>query len=165
MSPRFFLDNAILPAYELLPARMASSDASAQILAIALQESRLQHRKQIGGPARSYAQFELSGGIDGVLTHPATRGHIRDVLDALDYDADALGCYFAIEHNDILCAAFSRLLLWIDPAPLPTYGQDQDAWEYYLRNWRPGKPHRSTWNECFEQAWAVVGVPSTGDEP
>lgn len=126
------------------------------ILAICMQESRFTHRRQIGGPAKSYAQFEMSGGILGVLKHPATQGYIRDVLAELDYDDDILTSYTAIEHNDVLCAAYARLLLWSDPAPLPVIGQDHTSWAYYLRCWKPGKPHPDTWDAFYDEAWRLA---------
>lgn len=156
MSPKLFIRCAIEPAYTLLPARMASRDATAMILAIAMQESRFEHRRQIKGPARGYTQFEMGGGLRGVLTHEATRGPIRDVLRALDYDDETLTSYVAIEHNDVLCAAYSRLLLWSDPDPLPTFGQDAFAWDYYLRTWRPGKPRPETFSAFFNEAWGCL---------
>lgn len=163
MTPKFFLDTAVVPALSLLPPSMDSPAARAQIIAICLQESRLKHRRQIGGPARGFPQFERGtpetrGGITGVLMHPATRPYIRIVLAALDYDpaAPAGECYAAIEHNDILAAAFSRLLLWTLPQPLPDSAEPQEAWEQYLEAWRPGKPHLATWRVCFETAWDTV---------
>jgi len=166
MMARLFLASALEPAYLLLPARMASREASAMILAICLQESGFRFRRQVVrysegqpvlGPAKGYAQFEMSGGILGVLRHETTRDHIRKVLDALTYDYEILTSYTAIEHNDVLTAAYARLLLWSDPEPLPAYGQDETAWKYYLRTWRPGKPHRETWNEHLTEAWRIVG--------
>ncbi|WVM93520.1 hypothetical protein ULG90_06320 [Halopseudomonas pachastrellae] len=61
----------IAAALSLLPDRMASPEAEVQMLAIGLQESRFEHRHQIGGPAHSWWQMELGGGVRGVLTHPA----------------------------------------------------------------------------------------------
>jgi hypothetical protein len=165
MTPRLFINAGILPAYSLLPERMASRNATAMIIAICLQESRFKFRRQIerysqghpiAGAAKGYAQFEMSGGILGVLRHEETREPIRVVLKALDYDDDVLTSYTAIEHNDVLCAAYARLLLWSDPAPLPEYGQNETAWLYYLRTWRPGKPIRSTWDAFYDLAWGVV---------
>ena len=63
---------AIEPALLLLPARMESAEATVMLLAIGLQESRLEHRRQIKGPARSFWQAEKGGGmVHGVLRHPA----------------------------------------------------------------------------------------------
>ena len=158
MSPEAFLQNALSPALRLLPASMTSREACAMCIAIALQESRLKHRRQIGGPARSYFQFEQGGGVRGVLTHPASKPRIMEVLMALDYDvnADATACYIAIEHNDILAAAFARLLLYTLPDPLPAREQPDIGYSQYLQTWRPGRPHESTWRDCYEQAWEIV---------
>lgn len=43
---------AIAPVFALLPAKMAGKRATVMLLAIGLQTSRLQFRRQIGGPAR-----------------------------------------------------------------------------------------------------------------
>lgn len=156
MTPELLLNAAIVPALLLLPARMDTPTARTILLAIAYQESNMQHRRQIKGPARGYFQFELGGGVRGVLKHPASSVHIRDVLEALDYyvDSTSAECWLAIEHNDILAAAFARLLLWTDSAPLPT--DAEGAWALYLRTWRPGKPHPDKWAMNFKKAKDVL---------
>ena len=140
----------------LLPPEMDSMEAEAQLFAIGLQESRLKHRRQIGGPARGFWQFEHGGGVRGVLFHPQTRGHIRAVLSALSYDDSVATSYEAIEHNDLLACAFARLLLWTLPQPLPTRGESASAWQQYLDAWRPGKPHPAKWEENFAQGWKLA---------
>ena len=128
------------------------------LLSVGLQESRFEHRRQIGGPARGFLMFEQGGGVRGVLTHPATKVHIQSVLAALEYDpaSDAAACWTAIEHQDILASAFARLLLWTLPDPLPARGEAAEGWEQYLAAWRPGKPHAPTWDKFFNDAWKVV---------
>ncbi len=76
----------------------------------------------------------------------------------MDYspDSDAMSCYVAIEHNDILAAAFSRLLLWTLPGPLPLRGAPTAGWIAYTSAWRPGKPHRETWDVFYAQAWQLI---------
>jgi hypothetical protein len=64
--------------------------------------------------------------------------------------------YAALEHDDVLAAAFARLLLWTDPEPLPAVGEVQRAWALYLRTWRPGKPHRQTWDALYAQTMEEV---------
>lgn len=158
MTPDFYLQTALAPALKLLPSKMDSPAARAMVVAICLQESRLTHRRQIGGPARGYAQFEQGGGVKGVLTNAATKPLIQGVLAALDYDpaSDPAICWIAIEHNDILAAAFARLLLWALPDPLPNKDSAGRGWTQYVSAWRPGKPKRDTWDEFFTQAWEVV---------
>lgn len=159
LKPKTLLDNAIYPALALLPEQMNSLQAIALMIAIGLQESELRYRLQAGGPARGYWQFERGGGVQGVLTHPATAFHIQSVLVGLDYPTNATSnnCYNAIAHNDILAASFARLLIWSNPDALPDEGEAQRAWNYYIECWRPGKPHVETWGKNFRDAWELVG--------
>lgn len=158
MTPELFVDHALGPALKLLPPAMDTPEARAMVVAICLQESKLQHRHQVGGPAHGYAQFEAGGGVRGVLAHAASKSHARAVLTALDYasDADVQACYAAIEHNDILAAAFARLLLWTLPDKLPNQDSPDIGWKQYLKAWRPGKPHPESWDEYFNQAWDII---------
>lgn len=151
MTPESLINTAIDPALALLPT-MGSRAARILLLAIAWQESGMKHRRQVGGPARGYWQFEQGGGVRGVLNHASSKPHIQRVLAALDYSpaSSPADCYVAIEHNDILSASFARLLLWTDPAPLP--GDAAAAWDLYLRTWRPGKPHPGTWAGHYAKA-------------
>ena len=137
----------------LLPPGMTSLAARNMLVAIAMQESRFKHRAQIGGPAKGFWQFEKNGGVRGVLNHVTTGPLIREVCSALSYEPDVSECYTAIEHNDILACAFARLLLWTVLRPLPKKGEHQKAWEYYIEGWRPGKPHRDTWDAFYDKAW------------
>lgn len=151
-----FTQQAIEPAYALLPARMRSPRATLMLLAIGLQESRFLHRRQIGGPARGYLQFERDGGVRAVLRHPVTKIHAITLCAARGVLAAPQQVYDAIEHDDVLAAGFARLLLYSDPAPLPALGDEAGAWSYYLRNWRPGKPHPQTWPEMYQNALSFV---------
>lgn len=151
-----FTQQAIEPAYALLPARMRSPRATLMLLAIGLQESRFLHRRQIGGPARGYLQFERDGGVRGVLRHPVTKIHAITLCAARGVLAAPQQVYDAIEHDDVLAAGFARLLLYSDPAPLPALGDEAGAWSYYLRNWRPGKPHPETWPKLYQNALSFV---------
>lgn len=148
---------AIEPALLLLPARMESAEAIVMLLAIGLQESRFEHRRQIKGPARSFWQAEKGGGmVHGVLRHPATRTHALAVCDARGVQPVDETVYVAIEHDDVLAAALARLLLFTDPFPLPKLGDAAGAWDYYLRTWRPGRPHRHSWDALYARALEAV---------
>lgn len=140
----------------LLPARMTSPQAEVMLLAIGLQESRFTHRRQIGGPARGFWQFEKGGGVAGVLRHPSSKDIAVRVCDARGVAPVAEQVYQRLEHDDVLAAAFARLLLWTDPRPLPAQGEVTAAWDLYLRTWRPGKPHRQTWDALYAQALEEV---------
>lgn len=147
---------AITPAMALLPSRMDSVQARAMLIAIGLQESEFQHRRQLGGPARGYWQFERMGGVHGVMLHPATHATIAEVTRRLDYPFQVDVLYDAIENNDVLATCFARLLLWTIPAPLPEELEDDIGWNQYLDGWRPGKPHPERWPSRFDAAWKVV---------
>ena len=150
--------SAIAPALALLPARMTSPAAEAMLLAIGLQESRLTHRRQIGGPARGLWQFERGGGVRGVLLHQSSRDMARHVCEARGVEPTERAVYDRLEHDDVLAAAFARLLLWTDPLPLPVLGHVDAAWNLYARTWRPGKPHPHTWPRLYQQALDAVRV-------
>lgn len=152
-------EQAITPALALLPARMSEHRERVEImlLAIGLQESRFEHRRQILGPARSFWQAERGGGmVHGVLRHHLTSEAAVALCDARGVQPVDQAVYLAIEHDDVLAAGLARLLLWSDPLPLPKVGEVAKAWDYYLRTWRPGKPHRATWDGLYAQAMDEV---------
>lgn len=158
MSALDYVHRTVLPAaMSLLPPKMDNKGARAQLLAHGLQESRFEHRFQIGGPAHGFWQSEYGGGAwTGVLQHKATREIARGMLYTMAYDEPDMGDYKGIAHNDVLACAFARLLIYTHPKRLPQQGEHQYGWEYYLDTWRPGKPHRKTWDAFFDQAWSLV---------
>lgn len=146
-----FVARHVLPAaLSLLPARMDSSPARVLLLAIAGQESGYEHRRQVHGPARGLWQFERIG-LTGVQMHRASGALSDAVCKALLYDRDQPDdLHRSLTDNDVLACAMARLLVYTDPRPLPT---DEDAaWAYYLRTWRPGKPHRERWTGNYARA-------------
>jgi len=162
-----YLFRRVIPAtFDLLPIPMRSVPATAQLLAIALQESEAKARRQGGGgPARSFWQFEL-GGVRGVCTHPATRPHLEPALRTLCYPFDwstpqkttatIKALHLAMTDNDTLAGVFARLNLWWLPDPLPESDNPDEGWRQYLRAWNPGKPHPETWPANFGGAWQLV---------
>ena len=156
---------AVHEALRLLPPAMDSKEARVMLYAIGLQESRFTHRAQVidgggKGPARGYWQFERGGGVTGVLRHPASRFWANSVCNARNVPAQETSVWLAMETDDVLAAAAARLLLFTDPSKLPAIGEQSEALRYYLRNWRPGKPHPRTWPECYETALKAVGEPT-----
>lgn len=141
---------------EVLPGKFASLAATVLLVAIGLQESRFKYRQQMGGPARSYWQMEKGGGITGVLRHKATARHAHAVCVLRGIGATPDAVYAAMLEDDLLGCAFARLLLYSDPKPLPEPGQIVTSWDYYIRNWRPGKPHRATWDSLYSDALGVA---------
>ena len=150
------LDNIIEPALRILPPMMTSLNARAMLLAIGMQESRLIHRKQIGGPARGLWQFERGGGVAGVLRHHKTGHWAKGVCWNLGNAGTVASVYHQLEHDDVLAACFARLLLWTIPQGLPGRDEPEEGWNQYLKAWRPGKPHKRTWAANFKRAWEVV---------
>lgn len=143
-------------APERIKARIDSPEARVMLLAIGLQESRFIHRRQVGGPARGFWQFEQGGGVRGVLRHEVSHELAQQVCDARGVAATSEAVYEALDDDDILAGCFARLLLWTDPARLPGVGNVDPAWALYTRTWRPGKPHRHTWGGLYLAAMGEV---------
>jgi hypothetical protein len=155
LKPSIF--DSINQALSLLPQNMDSPQARVMILAIGLQESRFEYRRQIGdGPAKGFWQFERGGGVKGCIQHPASAPHIRKLCAARGVEFAPQAVWNAIEADDVLAAGLARLLLWTDPKPLPALGDADGAWSLYLRTWRPGKPHLITWSWIYRQALGAV---------
>lgn len=152
-TPSAILADVLSPAAALLP-RMDSARARLLLLAICGQEADFRHRRQIGGPAKGLWQFEKGGGVKGVLTHKASAEYAARICAerGLGIKPTLSRVHDALEFDDILAACFARLLLWTDPAPLPNVDSRTIAWEYYLRNWRPGKPHPQAWDSNYSKA-------------
>lgn len=150
------IEQAYLPAIALINVR-DTPEARVMILAIGLQESRFKYRAQLGnGPARSFWQFERGGGVKGVLGHTVSASRARLLCEARGVMATPLNVWQAMEFDDVLGAGMARLLLYTDPRALPAVTDAAGAWDCYIRNWRPGKPHRDTWDAFHAQAVAEV---------
>jgi hypothetical protein len=151
MSPDVFLNKIIRPSWARIDEALnitPSFDAERMLLAIAGQESNMDHRYQISrgmsaGPARGWWQFERGGGVVGVMRHPASRDRAAAVCRELEVEFDDHPIWRALEGHDALATAFARLLLWTDPRHLPI--TERAGWDYYIDNWRPGKPHPDAW--------------------
>lgn len=153
MTPAALLALIIRPTLGAMNPRLAGTTAERLLIAIALQESGLAHRRQVGGPARGFWQFERAG-VAGVLLHRASSAEAAALARSLLFPATVEGIYSAIETNDMLACGIARLLLWTDPVPLPD--DEAGAWAYYVRNWRPGKPHRERWAANWNTATRAV---------
>jgi hypothetical protein len=154
---------AIEDGLNLLPVQMGSPGAVVLLWAIGLQESRMVHRAQIidgggKGPARGLWQFERGGGCVGVLTHPASRYWMHQACKKRDVAPNARALWSALERDDVLAAAAARLLLFTDPKPLPHPEDVDGGWRYYIRNWRPGKPHPKTWPALHARALELAAM-------
>ncbi|MFH5926146.1 hypothetical protein [Roseomonas xinghualingensis] len=148
MTPALVLRLTVDPVLAWMAGMGVRSDDRARVLllAIAGQESGFRHRRQVPvAHAMGLWQFERGGGVAGVLRHAASRPHALTACQALLVPATPEAVHPALEFNDDLACAFARLLLFTDPKALPPMDEPYAGWEYYLRCWRPGKPHPGTW--------------------
>lgn len=142
--PKSSIDEALA----LLPAKMDSNYARVQLAAIGYQETKYLTRVQYGGgPARGYWQMEETGGVHGVMNFKSDGGKIaalaRQVCHARGVPFVRKTVWEAMAADDVLAAAFARLLMYTDAYPVPV--NLHDGWAMYLRTWRPGKPHPKEW--------------------
>ena len=140
--------------------RLHTQLAEKYLLAIGLQESRLLETLQRGAGgqamptlARGFWQFEKGGGARGVLRHASTEW-FRQLLSEADWPLDVDALHYMLAYNQHLAAVAARALLWTDSQAL----RDDEgyAWDYYMRVWRPGKPHPSTWGAFWHEAQQVL---------
>lgn len=134
---------------ELLGDKFTGHQSEIIMAAIAFQESNFEHRRQKPGPARGFWQFERIG-VQEVMQNPASWQHAQRIAKKRNIAFDSAIIHPALERDDILAGCFARLLLWTDRRPLPT--TLEAGWEYYIRNWKPGKPHKHRWLMSWEQA-------------
>lgn len=168
------LDRGVAHAASALArAAVDTVDSRRFLLAITFQETGLlvgSRRQRPTGPARGWWQFEPIA-VREVLCGPRTREAAGRVLGYLGYlklpaaaspgdiDAAVLYAHAAIEHNDVLAAAFARLFLWPVPAPIP---RDEGAgWAQYLGRWAPSKADPDRWPWAWRRACGVFPLPTS----
>lgn len=162
MTPHKLLHTAIIPALAELKHHGIPDTMEARrlLLAIALQESRINHRRQMSsdgtesGPAKSFWQFEQGGGCKGVLTHRQVAPSMRAVCEVFNIEPTSRGLWDAIQYHDVVAAAAARLLVYTLPGKLPT--TVGDGWEQYLNAWRPGHPHPASWAANWNLATKIA---------
>lgn len=165
MTPALFLTLAVEPALNLLPVSARTVEAKAFLIAIALQETQLVKRRQMGGgPAHSFLQFEL-GTVELLWNHEDTKKAARAICATLSIQESPLGVFVAMEFHDILACYFGRLLLLTVRRPLPSRGDVEEGWSQYVGTWRPGAVAKSQesaarqrfrWSGNFLDAWSAV---------
>lgn len=158
-------------AFALLPAAMNTLPAQVLLLTIGLQESRFEHRRQLLsrtvegvkrllpiGAAAGFWMFEEGdkisrAGVYGVMNHEATKAHMRRICAHFGIDFTPKAVWKALETNDVLACCAARLLMYTDAVKLPVVTDVQGGWDMYAKRvWRPGKPHRETWDAYHAQA-------------
>lgn len=152
------------PGLAQLPLAMDSTKARWLMLTTGLQESKFEHRFQVlngggKGAARSFWQCEEGGAVKGVMTHHATGAHLHRICDERGVAWERRAVWNAIENDDLLACALARLNYWWTPGSLPEVGDYEGSWRLYCDvAWRPGKPHRETWNGYCDDAREALGV-------
>lgn len=164
MTPQRLYQTAIRPALDELAALgIPSSPLAARfLLAIAIQESGLRHRRQVtgssgleNGPAVSFWQGEVTGILVDMLNRPATRNYMKAICEAYNVTPTPAGLWEAIRYQDIVAASAARLAIFTLPLKLPE--TDLDGWAQYKRAWAPGKPKPDTWPAAWALATTTVG--------
>ena len=168
---RVVIDPGCRILHEVTGQDMGSQEAKVLLLAIALQESGLEYRRQIdsaGNPietlARGWWQFESGGGVKGVMTHPSSDDYAKAICTKFYVPFDQSDLHEALAWNGYLALAWARLLLWTDAAPLPSVGDKEAAFGYYLRNWRPkgwenpSQEKIDRWAKYYPMAVATVAA-------
>lgn len=158
MKPDKLISASIAPALAELAALGIPDTPAARrfMLAIAFQESRLAHRRQVGnsgledGPAVSFWQFEKGGGVRGVLTHPSAKSYMLKICEMYNVEPTEQGLWDAMRYNDVVAGCAARLLFYVLPKALPTTAQE--GWDQYEAAWRPGKPKPDTWGSNWAAA-------------
>ena len=148
----------------LLPVTLRTAHAKVLLYATSRQENPKRLPKQVGGPAVGDYQFESGGGVKGVLEHPSTATLAASVCKARGIAASRLTVYEALQTDPVLAAAFARLLYYTDPGQIPAVGDEDGAWDVYLRTWRPGafkrQPGtlRTKWSKSYNAALVAYGL-------
>jgi len=161
MDAKRLLKTAIIPALIELEQYGIKNTLEARrlLLAIALQESGLKHRRQVvngeeTGAASGYFQFEKGGGCAGVLAYPRLGTIMQNICSTYGIGQTAQELWTAIQFQDIVAAAAARILIYTLPNDLPK--MPEDGWAQYVRAWRPGKPRPETWAGHWATATAEV---------
>ena len=162
MTPELLLSTGIVPALTYLRGHGIPDVLAARrfMLAIAMQESGLRHRRQVGqdgtesGPAASFAQFEKNGGCKGVLTHRGVKDIMLKACADFNLTPTPEGLWEAMRYNDVVAGIAWRLLIYTLPKSLPQ--NPEEGWGQYLSAWRPGKPHPEKWPTIWSAAELIV---------
>jgi hypothetical protein len=162
MTPAIFYQSIVKPTMAGFLAPLAPTirdvpESRVLLMTIAGIESDWSARRQIGGPARSFWQFEQGGGVAELLGINYVAPILRATCSQLAIPSDSATIFEAMAWNDSLACTMARLLLWQDPMPLPDTGDTTNSYAYYLRNWRPGAPQGITvWQARYASSMTAM---------
>lgn len=155
-----FPRGAINEAFSLLPSTWDTRAARVCHAAFGWQETKFLHRRQLvkrngvlveAGPACGFWQMEKTGGVSGVMNFGGlVTSKAMQVCNVRGVPWRRDDIWLALSQDDVLAAAFARLLMYTDAFKLPT--TQEDAWAMYLRVWRPGRPHPEFWPDAWRFA-------------
>lgn len=142
-----------------------SPKAQLQLLAEAGQETGWRDIQQTGGgPGAGPWQFEPPT-CALLLRHPVVGPMLVQVCTACGVPATGDAIYAVILRNPLIAVALARLDLYSDQGPIPGIGDEDGAWECYVRVWRPGAVTRGgplaaqehkRWHENYTAASAAI---------
>ena len=136
---------AIDKAFSILPAKMDTRHARITLAAIGYQESKYQSRRQI---------IKKDGKLVPEGPAASTEMAAKEVCRLCGVLPERMSVWERMQFDDVLGAAFARLLMWTDSGRIPT--SESEGWAMYLRTWRPGKPHPEEWPASWRYALSVV---------
>lgn len=162
MTPELFLKTGIVPALAYLRQNGIEDKMPVRrmLIAIALQESALAHRRQVSsdgtesGPAVSFYQAELTGAGYWLLRHAVSAPILKKACVDFNVVPTPQGVWDAIRYNDVFASIVARLNLFVLPSKM---AEDADmGWKQYLSAWRPGKPKEESWSANWSAADIIV---------
>jgi hypothetical protein len=145
------------------PRPPVSDSVRVLMLAIPGQESGWQNISQgDGGPGRGPYQFEPETCRE-LQFNPVSEALYTKICIAMPIVPSTV--YGSLIAHPFLAVAMARLDLWCDPHPLPAIGDEEGAWDCYVRVWRPGAvaaggqsatDARQRWSYNYPAALAAV---------
>jgi hypothetical protein len=156
MTPEFLLTRIVRPMVDHL-GWPQPREREVLLVAIAIQESELKYRRQHrNGPARSLWQIEPTTALDCLVRCSVA----LEVWESMGFKLDANAwspfgsACIALQFSDVGACAIAAGILRITPGRLPEVGDQDGAFAYYLKAWRPGVPRKDDWPASYRAALA-----------
>lgn len=160
MPPLQFYQTIVVPAMAALP-KIDSAKARLALMATAGTESAWTYRIQKPvGYAHGFWQFEKRGACLDVLTNDKVRMITVALAQAAGVALDLDSIFDAIIDHDFLACQLARLNYLLDQHPLAEVGDVDGCYARYIDVWRPGKPSRARFDDCYAQSLPIVSAVS-----
>ncbi len=151
------LEQIIEPGLALLPPALNGDDASVLLLATGLQESRFCYRRELGGYGLGYWKLHADK-VARVFAHAGCREPLERLCEAVGVECTPRAVHAALEYNDQLATAITRLLLHTATRRLPAQAHPEQAWLLYLQLWKPALPRHLSWTPLHRNACNALQV-------